>query len=149
MVLPRCLRPILNLLTTFGRFHIYRGGIIQWGLLYTMTPWQTPRKSMGEWDYCTRIIPLLSSMKPGTYGWLKHVYFTRYLKKLSAGFPDGLNIFRCFRIQRWFSGKLILQYFNIFILMICFWNAKKLVVYISTLYIVNTKQLGLCIFCLG
>jgi hypothetical protein len=30
-----------------------------------MTPWKTPRKSMGEWDYRTRIIPLLSFMKPG------------------------------------------------------------------------------------
>jgi hypothetical protein len=50
-------------LLTFGRFH--RGGIIQGVLLYTLTPWKTPRKSMGEWDYRTRIIPLLSSMKPG------------------------------------------------------------------------------------
>jgi hypothetical protein len=33
-------------------------------LLYTMIPWKTPRKSMGEWDYRTRIILLLSSMKP-------------------------------------------------------------------------------------
>jgi hypothetical protein len=47
----------------YGRFH--RGGIIQGVLLYTMTPWQSPRKYMGEWDYRTRIIPLLSSMKPG------------------------------------------------------------------------------------
>jgi hypothetical protein len=46
-----------------GQFH--RGGSIQGVLLYTMTPWKTSRKSMGEWDYRTRIIPLLSSMKPG------------------------------------------------------------------------------------
>jgi hypothetical protein len=46
-----------------GQFH--RGGIIQGILIYTMTPWKTPRKSMGEWDYRTRIIPLLSFMKPG------------------------------------------------------------------------------------
>jgi hypothetical protein len=48
------------------------GGFIEVGLsrgvpvlLYTMTPRKTPRKSMGEWDYRTRIIPLLSFMKPG------------------------------------------------------------------------------------
>jgi hypothetical protein len=52
------------MLITCGRFQ--RGGIIQGVLLYTMTPSKTPRKSMGEWDYRTRIIPLLSSMKPGT-----------------------------------------------------------------------------------
>jgi hypothetical protein len=46
-----------------GRFH--RGGIIQGVLLYTMNPWKTTRKSTGEWDYRTRIIPLLLSMKPG------------------------------------------------------------------------------------
>jgi hypothetical protein len=45
------------------RFH--RGGIIQGVLLYTMPPWKTPRKSMGEWDYHNWIIPLLSSMKSG------------------------------------------------------------------------------------
>jgi hypothetical protein len=49
------------------------GGFIEVGLsrgyllLYKMTPWKTPRKSMGEWDYRTRIIPLLSSRKPGLY----------------------------------------------------------------------------------
>jgi hypothetical protein len=47
----------------YGRFH--RGEIIQGVLLYTMTPWKTPRKSMGEWDYRARIIPLLLFMKPG------------------------------------------------------------------------------------
>jgi hypothetical protein len=31
----------------------FRGGIIQGVLLYTITPWKTPRKSMGEWDYRT------------------------------------------------------------------------------------------------
>jgi hypothetical protein len=31
-----------------------------------MNPSKTARKSMGEWDYCTRIIPLLTSMKPAT-----------------------------------------------------------------------------------
>jgi hypothetical protein len=41
------------------------GGIIQGVLLYTMTPCKTPKKTMGEWDYHTKIIPLLSSMKPG------------------------------------------------------------------------------------
>jgi hypothetical protein len=51
-----------NLQTT-GQFH--RGGIIQGVLLYPLTPWKTPRKSTGEWDYRTRIISLLSSMKPG------------------------------------------------------------------------------------
>jgi hypothetical protein len=50
-------------LLPYGRFH--RGGIIQGALLYTMTPWKTPRKSMGEWDYRTRIISVLSSMKLG------------------------------------------------------------------------------------
>jgi hypothetical protein len=45
----------------------YRGGIIQGVLLYTMNPSKTARKSMGEWDYRTRIIPLLSSMKPAKY----------------------------------------------------------------------------------
>jgi hypothetical protein len=33
--------------------------------LYTMNPWKPRRKSMGEWDYRIRIIPLLSSLKPG------------------------------------------------------------------------------------
>jgi hypothetical protein len=63
--LPLINRPELGVLSLefYGRFH--RGGIIQGVLLYTMTPWKTPRKSMGEWDYRTRIIPLLSSMKPG------------------------------------------------------------------------------------
>jgi hypothetical protein len=46
-----------------GRFH--RGVIIQGVLLYTMPPWKTPRKSMGEWDNRTKIIPLLLSRKPG------------------------------------------------------------------------------------
>jgi hypothetical protein len=31
-----------------------------------MNPSKTARKSMGEWDYHTRIIPLLSSMKPAS-----------------------------------------------------------------------------------
>jgi hypothetical protein len=47
---------------TKGQFH--RATIIQEILLYTMNPSKTARKSMGEWDYRTRIIPLLLSMKP-------------------------------------------------------------------------------------
>jgi hypothetical protein len=43
------------------------GGIIQGVLLYTMNPSKTARKSMWGWDYRTRIIPLLSSMKPAVY----------------------------------------------------------------------------------
>jgi hypothetical protein len=61
-----------------GRFH--RGGIIQGVLLYTMTPWKAPRKSMGEWDFRTSIIPLLSSMKPGTH-----------LRMSNPGFNPGLT----------------------------------------------------------
>jgi hypothetical protein len=42
----------------------YKGGFIEEGfiqavLLYTMTPWKTPRKSMAEWDYRTRINTIL------------------------------------------------------------------------------------------
>jgi hypothetical protein len=57
--LPLCGRYITRII---GRFH--RGGIIQGVLFATLTPWKTPRKSIGEWDYRTRIIPILSSMKP-------------------------------------------------------------------------------------
>jgi hypothetical protein len=46
----------------WGRFH--RGGIIQGVHLYTMNPSKPARKSMWGWNYHTRIIPLLSSMKP-------------------------------------------------------------------------------------
>jgi hypothetical protein len=53
--------------TTF--FNKYLGGFTEVGLSrrysYTMTPWKTPIKSMGEWDYCTGLIPIFSSMKPG------------------------------------------------------------------------------------
>jgi hypothetical protein len=48
-----------------GQFH--RAAIIQGVLLYTMNPSKTVRKSMGGWDYRTRIIPLLSSMKPARF----------------------------------------------------------------------------------
>jgi hypothetical protein len=51
-----------NTVDSVGQFH--RAAIIQGVLLYTMNPSKTARKSMGEWDYRTRIIPLLSSMKP-------------------------------------------------------------------------------------
>jgi hypothetical protein len=67
-----------------GRFH--RGGIIQGVLLYTMTPWKTPRKSMGEWDYRTRIIPLLSSMKPGLGLWLHHSAISPHLMEMVSDY---------------------------------------------------------------
>jgi hypothetical protein len=49
--------PQLRLAGIDGRFH--RGGIIQGVLLYTTNPWKTTIKSMREWDYRTKIIPLL------------------------------------------------------------------------------------------
>jgi hypothetical protein len=48
-----------------------------------MTPWKTPRKSIGEWDYRTRIIPLLSSMKPGH----------RLSMECEVGYLRGLRVF--------------------------------------------------------
>jgi hypothetical protein len=49
---------------------------------FTMTPWKTQRKSMVEWDYRTRIISLLSSMKPGR-DFISH----------SSAFLEALNSF--------------------------------------------------------
>jgi hypothetical protein len=69
-----------------------RGGIIQGVLLYTMTPWKTPRKFMGEWDYRTRIIPLLSSMKPGRCFHAKVFIFMRPKHVWRSRTPD---VVRC------------------------------------------------------
>jgi hypothetical protein len=64
-ILTGMLLPIFYILAMLGQFH--RAAIIQGVLLYTMNPSKTARKSKGGLDYRTRIIPLLSSMKPASY----------------------------------------------------------------------------------
>jgi hypothetical protein len=81
---------------TLGQFH--RAAIIQGVLLYTMNPSKTARKSMAEWDYRTRIIPLLSSLKPDNY-----VVFVKAAgqKAKSLKFSQSPSVSHRYQWHRW------------------------------------------------
>jgi hypothetical protein len=77
---------VKNFFATLGQFH--RAAIIQGVLLYTMNPSKAARKSRGEWDYRTRIIPLLTSMKSAS---CLSFYYRLFL------FNAGVYLYRQFR----------------------------------------------------